>query len=155
MAISKATLASNVFSTFYTLINGGVSNPHGSSKWIFSEMPDSTFDEDTDFPIIIISPINPKWEEFTMTSKKAIIEVNIDILGTRWGTVGSNKGVDVYFDEVINLIETSRDTLRADGLKFVQLSDTGFDTYERGKIKVHERNITFEMEYDIDTTRSY
>ena len=155
MAISKATIAGDVFSTFYNLSNSNISNPHGTSKWIFSEMPDSEFDDDTDYPIIIIPPVEVSWEEFTMDSKRAVIEVSIDVLATRWATVGSNNGSDNYFDEIINLIETSRDTLRSDGLKFIQLASSSNDSYERGKIKVHERGIVFEMEYTFSKTRSY
>ena len=155
MAITKATLASNVFTTFFNLINSNVTNPQGGAKWIFSDMPDRPFDDDTNYPIIIISPVNFVWENFKFTSKRAMLEVRIDVLGTNWGTTNSGIGVDAYFDEIINLVESSRDTLRGDGLKFVQLASTEFDTYERGKIKVHERRIVFEMEYDFDTTNSY
>lgn len=142
MAISKDTLDSDTFSAFFSLINSNISNPHGTSKWVFSSYPDEGYNTSSDFPIIIIRDIEPQDEkEFTMNKNVLTVEVTIEALAT--SKVSSYN----YLDEVFKLINSKRQELRNnEGIKRIKLVSTDTDAFERGKIKLHSRSKTFTFE---------
>lgn len=151
MTISKSELDSDIFSVFNNLFNDNIDNPHSGDKWIFSSFPDGGFNTSSHFPIIIIHPIEiSDEEEFTMTKNKVKVRVSIEVDATKWVTV------DKYIQQVFNLVDTKRHELRNNHtIKRIKLVDTDEDTFERGKIKLHMKEKTFEFEYTYTKNPGY
>jgi hypothetical protein len=141
MAIAKATILEDVHQTFYTLLNAIT----GFTGNLYPAYPDLNLDaasSKSSYPIFVLnSPEIETWESHTLTKVKLTGTIRVDIFTT------SAKTCDQYASDVIDKIETSINSLRTNGLRFIELTDTSKDQYERGKIMVHNKGLTFQFEF--------
>jgi len=144
VTIAKATILENVHQTFYTILNAIT----GFTGYIYPAYPDLSLDaasSKSSYPMFILnSPDIESWENHTLKKVKLTGTIRIDIFTT------SAKTCDEYTSDVIDKIETSIASLRNDGLRMIKLSDTNKDQFERGKIMVHNKSLTFEFEFIFD-----
>ena len=140
-AISKSTILEGIHQNFYTLINAITS----FTGKVYPAYPDLNLDaasSKASYPIFVLnSPEIDTWKNHTLTKVKLTGTIRIDVFTT------SAKTCDEYASDVIDKIETSINSLRTDGLRFIELTDTSKDQYERGKIMVHNKSITFQFEF--------
>jgi len=149
VTINNSNLISGVFETLYDLLDANVTDPNAppSRKWIFSTYPGNEIDTKSDFPIIIINPPNYTWQNFTITKKWAEYEVEIDIYSTK------AEQADKLLDEILNVLETNRTALGADGIIKYKVIGTSSSTVKNGEIRVHIRTGTIQFKHIVLESR--
>jgi len=161
VTISKATVADNIFETFYDLISDNVTDPNppedGSSrKWIFSSYPDvpikGSADEvskvkDIYYPVITVESPDIEWEVLSIGRNW----VNARLLVTVYST---NKSQTVQLmDSVVEAIETRRRTdLLPIKLVKLNLTAQSSDVLFRDEMKVHSRDSELTVSFSYKRT---
>jgi hypothetical protein len=151
-AISKSTILSNIWENFYDRVNATITDPNVSirSKWIYSTFPlEDIENRNIDYPIIIVNPVNILWKKMSLKRNYAMGSIVIETYSTSAATA------DSYGDSVCDGIETSRTTLRAIGLEFINLTGRTSEPVFRGKNTIHVNTITFEFRYVFTKTASW
>lgn len=154
MVISKSTLCSSIFETFYDTLSTVTSVTLSDSSTVTiqtytSSFPDKDVVTKSDFPILVVNSPTLSWDDFTFTKKWADATITIDIFTTK------SEAADKFIDAINDKIETSRKTYRDLGLNFVNLDSVSTDQFFRGKIKVHVKSATFKFRYAFTKTRTY
>jgi len=149
LGVTKAKVIQDVYKVIYTLMNNNVTDTHSPtrSKWWFPSWPDSDIDNKNSYPIGIIESPKISWEKYTLTRRWVMISVDIEIYHYK------KELLDQLSDEIIQAIETKRNTFRGVELRFVNLEGTSDNTVIRDKIKVHSKIMTFSMQFHF--TRTY
>lgn len=144
--ISKSTILENIHSNFYTLLNAIT----GFTNKVYPAYPELTLDaasSKASYPIFILNSAEiDSWDNHTLKKVNLKGTIRIDIFTT------SAKTADEYGSDVIDKIETSINSIRVDGLRMIEISDTSKDQYQRGKIMVHNKSIIFSFEFIFDRT---
>lgn len=161
VTILKATVADNVFETFYDLVDNGITDPNppatGTRKWIWSSFPDGVIDKESgvvgtvkgvSYPLIVIEAPTANWETLTITKNWVNLSITIMVYSTR-----REQAIQMS-DEITDLLETSRMTdLFPLKLVFFNLANQETDVEFRDEIKLHKRTSTFTMRFSF--TRTY
>jgi len=150
--LTKANLGSNVWETFYDRMVANVTSvtlKDASTKTIqtyTSSFPDSESEAKSDYPIIVIEPVDITWDPHTFTKKHAMGTITISVYTTK------SEAADLFLDAIRESIETYRSTLSGLGLEFVDLDSSSSDSAIRGGFKVHLRSVTFSFQYTFSKT---
>jgi hypothetical protein len=140
MTLPQNKIFSDVFSAFYTIINGHVIDPLSrNSQYIFSSFPEEDISEGkVKYPIIIIDPAKMTWETFTQTKNWNMIEISFSAYSTQM----------IQADSLLNQINDAIDHHRNDlkntyGLSFLKLTGTDTDFSMRGGQRTHVRSLAY------------
>ena len=145
--VSKSTIETDIFSLIYNRIESNVTsvtNSDTSTQTIqtyTSSFPDKSIDTKTDYPILVVNPLELKWTDFTLTRKQVEGSFTIDIYSTK------SESADRFRQAIIESIETYRPTLKGLGMDFVNLSSTNSDEAMRGGFKVSLRSCIFSFNW--------
>ena len=151
MSLNKSTIESDIFTLIHDRLESvtSVTLTDSSTQTIqtyTSSFPDKQIDSKSDYPILVINPIEMNWTDFTLTKKQVNGRFTIDIYTTK------SESADRFRQAIIESIETYRDTLKGLGMDFVNLESTLNDEAMRGGFKVHLRSVTFSWRYRITKT---
>lgn len=153
--IEKETIIEDVFKAFFDLLKENVSTVEltdGSEKEIAkysSSYPDFVKDDRIDFPILLVGSPDLNWENFTFGMKEVSGEIDIDIIDN------NKQATDRFMSKIINTIEEAVHDLREEGLRFVDLNSTDYNSFARGEMKLHDKQATFSFKYLFQRTRAY
>jgi len=147
MSVTPSTLFSNIFTAFYNRLTADLIDPvsrnqsNQSTRWIFSSFPDADIDAGKiKYPLIIIEPINGKFDNWTLTKNVMAGSVNITVYST------SAAQADNLLDQIQTSIDGHRRNFRSDdGLGSVLPTGTDSDWTMRGSTKIHFRNINYQF----------
>ena len=155
VAIDKSEITQDIWKNFFDILNNNVSdvtatdNSVHSVQFYASAFPDKVADSKSSYPIVLVESPNLSWEDFTFTKKWVNGTITLDVFSTK------AEVTDKMIDDVINLVETARDSLRDLGLMNVSLDSTDKDEFFRGQIKVHVKSATFTFRYIFTKTQTY
>ena len=153
MTISKATLLNDSFDTIMARLQSQVTSVTTAASVTFtiqtytSSFPDKAISTKSSYPILILEPLNVRWEEFTFKKKSAMGTFTIDIYCT------NSEATDLFLDKIIDAIETYRTSLFDLKMYKVQLEDTDYDSVTREGFKVHKRSCNFSFRFDFTKTQ--
>ena len=155
VSISKASILKDTWETFYDRLNTDVTSVTIDSGPIFtigsnghtSSFPDNTIDNKESYPVMVINPVNTEWESFTFTKKWVNGSIELEIYVT------NSEAADMFLDEMIESIETYRDTLWENKMYFVDLNSTDSESVMRNGFKVHVRRCVFSFRLAINKTK--
>ena len=137
--VTKSTIESDIFTLIYDRLESNVTSvtlTDSSTQTIqtrTSSFPDQLIDSKSDYPILVVNPLDLKWTDFTLTKKQVEGNFSIDIYTTK------SESADRFRQAIIDSIETYRTTLKSNGMDFVNLSGTDTDEVIRGGFKIHRR----------------
>jgi len=150
--VDKSTIETDIFRLIYDRVKDQVTSvtlTDSSTQTIqiySTAFPDQQIDNDDDYPILIVNPLDLRWTDYTLTKKQVEGSFTIDIYTTK------SESADRFRQAIVESIETYRHTLRGLGMDFVNLSSTSNDSAMRGGFKVHLRSATFEFKFRINKT---
>jgi len=150
--VSKSTIETDIFSLIYNRLESNVTsvtNSDSSTQTIqtyTSSFPDKSIDSKSDYPILVVNPLDLKWTDFTLTRKQVEGSFTIDIYSTK------SESADRFRQAIIESIETYRGTLKSNGMDFVNLDSTDTDEANRGGFKIHRRGVRFSFRYRFSKT---
>ena len=151
MSVTPSTLFSNIFTSFYNRLTADLIDPISSSRnltnqstrWIFSSYPDADIEAGKiKYPIVIIEPVNGKFDNWTLTKNVMAGAASITVYST------SAAQADNLLDQIQTSIDGHRHNFRIDdGLGSVLPTGTDSDWIMHGETKVHFRNIRYQFTY--------
>ncbi|MFW6122511.1 MAG: hypothetical protein ACOC80_16650 [Petrotogales bacterium] len=153
--VEKSTIIQDVFKEFYNRLKDDVDTVtlnDDSERTIqnyTSSYPDIQNSSKSDYPILIVGSPDISWTNHTLGKKQAEGTIDIEIITTK------KEAGDLFADKICNSIETYRGEFRDEGLKNIQLSSSDYDFFDRGKIKLHNKSLTFEWEFIFNKTKAY
>jgi len=152
MSISKSTYETDIWKLIYDRVKAQVTSvtlTDSSTQTIqiyTTSFPDKQIDSESDYPVLIVDPLELKWTDFTLTKKQVEGSFTIDIYTTK------SESADRFRQVIIDSIETYRPTLKGLGMDFVNLSSTNSDEAMRGGFKVHLRSCIFSFNWRFTKT---
>ena len=154
MAISKATVGSDIWEAFYNALNGNISVTLSDSststvQTYTGAFPDKDIDVTSKYPILVIENPSLNWTDFTLTKKYVEGNILIEIYSS--GAEAAQK----LTNDVIETLETNRYNFTALKLLFVNLESQNYDSFMRGEMKIHKQGTTFSFKYPFTTTKVY
>jgi len=147
-AVTDSTIFSGVWQNIFALIDA-IADPEsrtGSPKWKFAGFPTDKVDDSTAYPVITIDNPTPSGMDLhNLGQNISTITVNIviDIFSLKASQL------DSLSDSVIDAIETGRGTLFTNKITNIRLVGGSYQAIERSAIKVHNKQLTYEVEYDL------
>lgn len=141
MAITKAKLRANLYTTIYTHLNTNVTDPKIRSKqWMFSSFPDYEAPNFIGYPIIVIdkAKIDKAYETFDNSNGELSFPLSI--------TVFSPKGADV--DSLSDSVDVAMAISIDDCFTFSDYSEDEGQITINGK-SVHHRTHKHIIEVDL------
>jgi hypothetical protein len=155
VTINKTTIAANVWETLYDTMLASVTSVTLADASIqtvvtcTSSFPDKTADTKASYPILVINPVQISWDNLTFGKKWAIGSFDIDIFATK------SEAADLFFDKIVDTIETNRGTYRSLGMAYIKLDSSTVDEFFRGDIKVHVKTAHFTFKLAFTQTRTW
>jgi len=137
-----------IWLAFYNLINDKVSDPQNPdrSKWIYSSYPEKTLENKTDYPILVITPLEHSGSDVLTLSKSPITEYPIGIAIQIYST--SSREMKTIASDVVNVVMSNRTTLYGSGIDSLVLSNSVYNHYDLSGFKLHENEIRFTITYN-------
>lgn len=142
--IAKADMFSNTWECVYDILNDNLTDPRSRTKWIYSSFPKLTIDNVTDYPIIVVNPVEClSTEAITISDYEATLSVTIDVCST------SATQLDTLIDDIFEEFDTQESTLAdTNKLRIMRVGSTDTAHYNRGKFSVHVKSITYVFKYN-------
>ena len=151
--ISKSTIESDIYSLIYSRMRNTITSVTLSDSSVVgvqtytSTFPDYEQDSESDYPVLVVNPIEMKWTQFTITRKQVEGTFLIDLYATK------AEAADKLRQAIIESIETYRPDLKELGMDFVMLDGVENDDATRGAFKVHVRSCRFNFMWRFTETR--
>lgn len=145
--VTKSTIESDIWKLIYDRVKAQVTTVTNSDaststiKYYSSAFPEQRLDAETDYPIIVVDPLDLKWKDFTLTRKTVEGTFTIDVYATK------SESADRFRQAIVEAIETYRPTLKANGITFINLDGTAADDVQRGSFTIHMRTCTFSFKW--------
>jgi hypothetical protein len=151
VTVSKNQLSKNIWQNFYQLISDNVKSvtvngPSGGTSTIRVKKytgsdSDITLDSSKDYPIIVIN--TPEIEYSALTFKKTMVTGAITI-----EVYVPNSEASTAFKDLINsTIQDNLSKLWDVALEELYLDDDASSSFERGSLKIHQKQVTWRFEY--------
>lgn len=143
LGVTKQTILTDLFKTFYTLVNRNV-NPKTATtnKFWYPTFPyHSLYDGALDYPIGVMDIPSLSWDKFTIQKKWAKGTVNFEIYSVK------SSDADDLGQQIINAIDKERKTLWTLNVRKVTLSTYNTDFIMRDEVKLHIRTMEFTFQY--------
>lgn len=142
VTIAKATILENIYKSFYDDLDTLTSFD------IYPAFPYKDIDSKSNYPLMILGSPDISWENFTIKKKKVSGTIEFEIY------TADAKTCDEFSSDAVNHIETQARNLRTDGLINVQVEGMDKDIFQRGKLNIHNKTITFSFEFIFDRSSS-
>jgi hypothetical protein len=159
MAVSKATIVTDVWKLFYDRIKATVltttitGNKVVTIKVYDSAFADRPFDDNTYYPVIVINTPSVPVVRFTSGKDKVDGSILIEVY------TNQSESADDFIAQVQDSIETYMPTLNQNGIHRVPNSELfgelQSDCIIRGSIKVHIRRLPIYFRYYYNRTINY
>jgi hypothetical protein len=140
--IRETNVFTDAWNTIFTKLNT-LTDPDGKSKWIYSAFPEKSVDKRSDYPIIVINPIDVSYSPLTLSNiKEGPLKVTIEVY--------SNKAseLDTICDQIIDKFESSEKNFVASGIAIMKLANTSYGQYSRDNLRIHNKTIVYEFDYE-------
>jgi hypothetical protein len=152
--ISKDTIKSDVWNIFKTLIkanatsvtiqgSGGANTKTITCTKFSQSYPDTVFDTEGNYPMVIINSPEYTSTPTTFQDRELDVRMSFEVYTTQ------SESADKFIDLITSTIINNEDTLREDGIFEVEVDSTDSNHYDRNKISVHSRMVTFRMKVEI------
>lgn len=143
-AIAKADMFSNTWECVYDMLNANLTDPRGRSKWIYASFPKLTIDNVTDYPIIVVPPVQcPSTTGLTLSDYEAILFVTVEVYST------NPTQMDTLVDDIFEVFDTKESTFAdTNKLRLMRVEGTDYAHYDRGKFSVHVKSTTYVFKYN-------
>ena len=132
-----------LFTTIYSIINTNVTNPHGSTKWIFSTFPLKKQGLSSDFPIIVIEPISVNYEPKTLSVNDNVNSLVIKVFDTKWASS------DSYMDLINTALKNNKASLNTIHYS-IRPESEDTDDYPFGSLTLHMRKKIYTIDTEDD-----
>lgn len=144
--VAKATVMSTSWQLLYDLLTTTLTDPIGRGNndlWIKAAFPDIKKYENTwRFPIITIEPADFTFETLTIDRSKRKESIRFTL--TIYAEAAAQ--IDLIADNIIDQLESARDTLRINGLSNFVLTGSGYDILLiNANTKIHTKNLIIEF----------
>lgn len=155
MAVEKTTIVQDIWKLFYDRIKSQVTSQLISGSHTVtiqsydSNFSDRPFEDNSYYPVIVISPPQIPDNRFTLGMNKVEGSINVEIYTYQ------AESADKFTSQIMNAIETYRKTLANNRLRNITFSGPDADMVQRGGIKVHVRRMRFNFTYYYDKTGAF
>ena len=151
VTVSKNTLSKNIWQNFYQLISDNVktvtvnAKSGGTStirvKRYTSSNSDIALDSKNDYPIIVIN--TPEIEYSALTFKKTMVTgaITVEVY------VPNSEASTAFIDLINSTIQSNLSDLWDVELEELYLDDSASSSFERGSLKIHQKQVTWRFEY--------
>ncbi len=146
--VTKSNLLSESRNNIVEILQNNVTNPSGNPKWIYARRPKVKNLSFNGFPFLVVYPSRVTFgSPMTVNGQKKKTSFSIEIeVVTQDAAVNQGKGLmqlDSVTDQVLEQLnsKTNRDTLRANGLLFVDPDVSGVGDEEWNSTKIVTRTI--------------
>jgi len=147
--VSKNTIIEDSYKGFYDLLQAD----SNLANAIYPSFPDLNIDQATSkdsYPIHVLNHPEIESEEIvTLTKKRIFLNITFEINTT------SPKTTDQKASSATNSIEVGTPTLRALGLKMIEVDSVNSEIIQRGNIKIHQQVIRWKFEYIYTKARTW
>jgi hypothetical protein len=148
MALSKSTLFSEAWNTFYYLISGNITDPSArSKKWVSAGFPDVRNRTEgltaAYFPWVVINSIEPTSKVITHGNSNN--QVDFDIRVDVWAT--NSNHLDSVADDIYDAVSANRNVLIGSGITNINLASTDTDIIDLQNIVLKNKGLTFSGRY--------
>jgi hypothetical protein len=147
MAVEKATIVQDIWKLFYDRIKAQVTsqlitgNHTITIKSYDSNFSDRPFEDNSYYPVIVISPPTIPDNIFTFGKNRVDGTVTITLYSYQ------AESADKFASQIFNTIESYRATLAINGLRKIKFSGPEADMVQRGGIKIHMRRLRVDFSY--------
>jgi len=145
-AVTSSALCTNSWNNIYAAMNT-ISDPDSRhTKWIYSAHPDKEHMEKTDYPLIVVNPVNPSMDALTMGSsdlKQVTLPVSIEVYAK------SADELDTVCDLVYSKMVSVESTLSGYKMDCMRLTGSIYSIFTPSgtEWKIHVRNTDFEFRF--------
>lgn len=154
-SIVKATLIRNIWRNFFDRMQDQITTVTLTDASIqtvqnyAAQFSDITFNKKADYPVLVVNTPTISHEYFSLGTTLVDGTIDIEIYTT------NAESADRYLDAINEAIETYKGDLRNVGMRFVDLVGVDVDMFERGKIKVHRRTVTWKFDFRFSKTLAF
>jgi hypothetical protein len=142
IGITRTSIQSSIYKSFYTFLHKYVTDPNGRSKWWYPTYPEVDIDNGKlDYPIGVIEVEPVSWERLTQEKVWTMVNVTLTIYAT------SPKKLAELTDSIIPAVDNMRYAFMVVGVKNIKLTSHTADHIMRDKVNLHWADIQFNMRY--------
>jgi len=142
-ALSKTQLFSGSFNNIFGIINEEKANYDVSIQNMMAEFSERRVKETSDYPVVIVSRAESIGADMVSRDVR-IIPMSLDIVIE----ATKAKHLDSLSNDIFNTLMSNESKFSNNGIFNINVTSVSNDDFMRGKIKVHQRIITVEFDFD-------
>ena len=142
-ALTKSSMMSGAFKNVYDLIDSAKSGYTVTVKSLLSSFPDKPVTTKSSYPIVVVGRADSPGDSFVsfiMRNGKLSIDVKVEATNAQ--------KLDDLCSEINNTMLSSEITLKGNKIYNMAQSTISNDDFMREKIKVHQRVLSYDFEFD-------
>lgn len=132
----------DVFSDSYRMLYVKLNEVSTFNSRVYSAFPEKVVDKKSDYPLIVITPVDVTYSPLTFISlKRGPIRFAVDIYST------SSKGLDDLSGDFVEKMESSENDFYISGVVAMRLVSTAYGQFERSGLRVHNKSFHYEFDF--------